>query len=303
MGLFSVLLSAFLAATGGLQPAANEAGPLDPTRQALGSSFQDCPDCPEMVVIPAGSFTMGSPPDEEGRYDGEGPPHRVTIGRSFAAGRFEVTRAEYAAFVRDTGHGLGDGCSSNTGNRWKLSLSKSWRDPGFVQTDRDPVVCVSWDDVQAYVSWLSRKTGNPYRLLSEAEWEYVARAGTSTPFWTGSKLSPDQANYNGAYSDGSGRKAIYRERTVPVGIYAANAFGLHDVHGNVCEWVEDCWNDNYAGAPSDGSAWLRGSCGVRGLRGGSFIFTPRNLRSAHRNGLASGDRTIDQGFRVARDLD
>ena len=241
-----------------------------------GTTFRDCPKCPEMVVVPPGSFQMGSPESEEGRDNDEGPVHEVTIARPFAVGVYEVTFGAWDACVS------GGGCT------------------GYLPGDlddlrRSPVVRVSWDDAQAYVRWLSGRTGKKYRLLSEAEWEYVARAGTTGPYHFGSGLSTSQANY--------GRN---RGGTVPVGSYSANAFGLYDVHGNVWEWVEDCWNDSYRGAPSDGSAWTSawtsGDCSTRVLRGGSWGDSPRNLRSANRYGYTTGFRLDDYGFRVARTL-
>ena len=164
------------------------------------------------------------------------------------------------------------------------------------------MVCVSWEDAQGYVRWLSGRTGKEFRLLSESEWEYAARGGTATPFHFGSTISTSQANYNGNYRNGNGHWGEYRERTVEVGRFAANSFGLHEVHGNVWEWVEDCWNDSYEAAPSDGSAWERDYCDLRVLRGGSWDSSPRFLRSAHRNGSEPGNRTVRIGFRVARTL-
>ena len=161
-----------------------------------------------------------------------------------------------------------------------------------------PVIHVSWKDARSYVGWLSRKTGKQYRLLSEAEWEYSARAGTTGPFHFGSTISTDQANYDGRYTYGSGRVGVYRRKTVPVGSFPANGFGLHDMHGNVWEWVEDCWHDSYSGAPSDGSAWTTGGeCSKRVLRGGPGTSVPRFLRSAYRNGSTStGSTATASGF-------
>ena len=269
-----------------------------------GRRFRDCDACPELVVVPLGSFMMGSPPGEEKRDDDEGPQHRVTIAEPFAVGVHEVTRGEFARFVRETNRSTGNSCwvwGSNEGT-WVERSGLNWRNPGFEQTDGHPVVCVNWDDAQSYVGWLSRETGEGYRLLSESEWEYVARAGTTGPFHTGATISPAQANYDGDYTYGSGRKGVYRERTVSVGSFLPNAFGLHDVHGNVLEWVQDCWNKNYDGAPRDGGAWERGDCSLRVARGGSWDYTPRYLRSASRNRSSSGYRGDDLGFRIARTL-
>jgi formylglycine-generating enzyme required for sulfatase activity len=248
-----------------------------------GQAFKDCATCPEMVVVPAGSFMMGSPPGEKVRTDDEGPQHRVTIAQPFAVGKTEVTFAEWDACVDDGGCG-----------------TYRPEDEGWGR-GRQPVINVSWNDAQAYVKWLSDKTEKDYRLLTEAEWEYAARAGTTTPFYFGRTISPDQANYNGEYTYDGGPKGVYREKTTPVGSFPANAFGLHDVHGNVLEWVEDCWHENYSGSPIDGAAWKSGGdCDRRVLRGGSWYDLPRFVRSANRLRYFPGVRDLDAGFRVAR---
>ena len=252
--------------------------------KVVGEVFRDCEECPELVVVPAGSFMMGSPESEEDRYDDEGPVHRVRIAEPFAVGVYEVTFGEWDACVR------GGGCGGYEPD-----------DEGWGRGDR-PVISVSWEDARAYVSWLSRRTGQDYRLLSEAEWEYVARAGTATPFHFGRAISTAQANYNGNFTYENGRKGQYRRQAVPVGSFSANDFGVHDVHGNVWEWTEDCWNDNYMGPPTDGSAWERGDCGRRAVRGGSWYSRPGFLRSAFRYGFTAGDRGILLGFRAARTL-
>ena len=214
-------------------------------------------------MVPAGSFMMGSSSHEEGRDDDEGPVHRVTIPAPFAVGRYEVTRGEFARFVEAAGHSTGNSCHTYEDGGWKDRSGRNWRNPGYRQDNREPVVCVNWEDARAYVNWLSRETGKPYRLPSEAEWEYSARAGTTGPFHFGATISTDQANYDGNYIYGSGREGVYRKKTVPVGSFPANGFGLHAVHGNVWEWVEDCWHASYRGAPSDGSAWVTGGdCGT-----------------------------------------
>ena len=264
--------------------------------------FRDCEGCPELVVVPSGSFRMGSPSSEEGRRDREGPVHRVTISEAFAVGVYEVTRGEFGRFAAATGHKSGDSCWVWDGE-W--TEGKGWRDPGFVQTERHPVVCVSWKDAQAYVKWLSRETGEEYRLLSESEWEYVARGGTSTARYWGETESGQCRNANGAVRTGFLGLVICDdgyEWTAPVGSYGANGYGLYDVLGNVFEWTEDCWNESYEGAPSDGRAWESGECGGRLLRGGSWLSTPRYLRSASRGWYPSGDHSGLMGFRVTRTL-
>ena len=250
----------------------------------VGARFRDCTDCPEMVVVPSGSFMMGSPESEARRESSEGPVRRVTLSRPFAVGVYEVTFDEW-----DACHRAG-GCSHNPD------------DEGWGRGNR-PVIHVSWHDAQEYVGWLSRMTGKGYRLPSESEWEYVARAGTTTPFHTGETISTEQANYNGSYTYGSGTEGIWRRQTVPVESFPSNGFGLHDVHGNVWEWVRDCWNGSYEGAPTDGSAWESGDCRFRWRRGGSWYDAPRYLRSAYRNRIGSGYRSGGAGFRVTRTLD
>ena len=266
-----------------------------------GTSFKDCPMCPELVVVPAGRFEMGSTPEEidaldkqhqdfpsykqfGNQFTAEGPQHEVRILKPFAAGKFAVTFDEWAACVADKG------CNGYE------PKDEGW---GY---GRRPVINVSWVDAKAYVSWLSNKTGKEYRLLSEAEREYVARAGTTTPFWWGSSISTDQANYNGNYAFGGGPTGEYRKQTVPVDSFQANPWGLYQVHGNLWEWVEDCWHDDYNGAPTDGSAWTTGDCSRRVERGGAPGSFPGWLRAAHRFGKFG--RTVfryhHSGFRVAR---
>ena len=247
--------------------------------------FQECATCPRMVVVPAGRFNMGSPLDDKDRSSDEEPMHEVTIAKAIAVGKFEVTFAEWVACVLD------GGCQSN----------RSPSDHGWGLGTR-PVINVSWNDAKEYAAWLSRKTGKGYRLLTEAEWEYAARAGTRTPFHTGVTIAKDQANYGDDFAiiSGSGE---FRNRTVAVGSFAANAFGLHDMHGNVREWVEDCWHGSYVSAPMDGSAWTAGDCSRRVLRGGSWNNYPGHLRSAGRSRYSTGFRLKDLGFRLGRTLE
>ena len=267
-----------------------------------GVAFRDCEACPEMVAAPGGAFVMGSPPGESARNAAEGPAREVAVA-AFAIGRFEVTRREFTSFVEETGHDAGDSCFVRTGSGGRRDPSKSWRDPGYPQGEDDPAVCVNWNTARAYAAWLGEKTGRAYRLPSEAEWEYAARAGTQSPFHTGSTITPDQANYNGESSYGEGGTGAHRKRTLPVGGFPPNAFGLHDVHGNAWEWVEDCWNDSYRGAPADGSPRLSGNCGHRVMRGGSWRSRPKDVRSAKRVRFPLEYRNDNFGFRVARSLD
>ncbi len=276
-----------------------------------GDSFRDkladgkpCPSCPEMVVLPAGTFTMGSPDNEEGRSSDEGPRHDVTIAVPFAVGRFEVTRGQYATFIKATGHKTADSCYVWNGTEWKDTPGKSWRDPGYQQSDDHPVACVSWDDAKAYVAWLANETGRGYRLLSEAEWEYAARAGSTTAYSWGATASHANANY-GKFEccDGLATGKDKWVNTAPVGQFPANAFGLYDMHGNVWEWVEDCYEDSYSSAPKDGAARTTSGCNIRVIRGGSWINSlPWILRAADRYRLRPGYRLVSYGFRVARTL-
>ena len=262
-----------------------------------GFVFRDCDQCPEMVVVPSGSYQMGSPTFEEGRADDEGPVHPVTIAKPLAVGVYEVTIKEFGRFVEATGSSAGSHCRMpGEYGVWEERSDRHWRYPGFVQTGHSPVVCMSWQDAQAYVRWLSRETSQDYRLLSEAEWEYVARAGSMTRYHWGDDVGTNKANCDGCGSqwDNNG--------PAPVGSFKPNAFGLFDTSGNVWEWVEDCWHSSYEGAPSDGTAWTSGVCSDRALRGGGWHNSPESLRSANR-GSNSGLRDYDNGFRVARTLD
>ena len=249
-----------------------------------GARLRDCETCPQLVVVPAGSFMMGSPDSEWGRFQNEGPPRQATIPEPFAVGVYEVTFEEWDACVN------GGGCNGYQPG------GEGWGRGGR------PVINVSWDDARAYVNWLSQRTGKGYRLLSESEWEYVARAGTTEPFHTGATISADQANYDSSYTYGSGQKGRYRGRTVQVGTFSPNAFGLHEVHGNVWEWTQDCWNEDYTGAPTDSHAPEIEECEQRVLRGGSWGDVPWLLRSAHRGKNEPGVRGPNIGFRVGRTL-
>ena len=284
----------------------------------VGKEFRDCEACPEMVVVPAGSYMMGSPASEEGRDDDEGPVHRVTIGQPFAVGVYEVTRGEFGRFVEETGYSTGDTCWTYESDgffgdpEWKDRSGRGWKNPGFEheQGETEPVVCVNWEDAQAYVRWLLEQTGEAYRFLSEAEWEYLARAGTTTARYWGESEAGQCRYANGAdqtaksHHDGWTVVACADGdyRTAPVGRYEANAFGLYDVLGNVWEWTADCWNKSYVGAPSNGGVWEGGDCSRRVVRGGSWFNEPRNLRSAYRDGNSAGDRGSSVGFRLARTL-
>lgn len=296
--------------------AANPATQPAPIRTP-GNLFRDCPGCPEMVSIPGGRFAMGAAPGEEEREQLSEPfrhrsrPQREVTVRSFAAGKYEITRGQYRAFAEATKL-ASDGCFVWSGNDFAIDRTKSWRNTGFSQDDAHPAVCVSWEDANAYAQWLSRFTGKNYRLLSEAEWEYAARAGTVTARYWGDVVDRSCEYANGAdrtaqaeIPDAIGSYvADCRDRhafTAPVGSYRANGFGLHDMLGNAGEWTQDCWNGDYQGAPSDGSAWASGECFMRVVRGGSWDDNPLGVRSAYRVGSPVVIRLYSRGFRVARD--
>lgn len=254
---------------------------------------------PELVLLRAGRFQMGSPEHErriamaagaqKNWLARETPQHWVGIARAFAMGRYPVTVGEWRAFVEATG--------------WQPDGEVDWAAPGFPQTDAHPVVGVSWHDAQRYLAWLSEVTGQRYRLPSEAEWEYACRAGTRTAFSFGDSISTELANYDGNFTWNGGARGEYRRGTTPVTQFPPNPWGLHDMHGNVWEWVQDVMHDSYDGAPLDGSAWEEGGERARRiLRGGSWLYNPRYLRSALRNGFSAVMSNDIVGFRVVREL-
>ena len=293
---------------------------IGPARQ-VGERFRDCPTCPEMVVVPAGNYQMGSVdgasfPSNSSRSSDSHPVHRVTIADPFAVGVYEVTRGEFRRFVEATEYSTGGACE------WRERRDRSWRNPGFAQTDQHPVVCMSWADAQAYVEWLSQETGEAYRLLSEAEWEYVARAGTRTARYWGQGKSEQCLYANGAdtallrsderrkqFNDETAKEqaktlAAYEGYlsemqavecddgyawTSPVGVYGANAFGLHDVLGNVGEWVQDCWHASYHGAPRSGDAWESADCSEFVKRTRVFEWKRKDLERIELENKRKGD--------------
>ncbi len=264
---------------------------------------------PTMVRIPAGTFQMGSPKDEPERSSDEGPQHEVTV-RPFAIGKYEITVAQFRAFVAankgyQTEAEKGDGCYSWKDGEWKQDKAFSWRSTGFAQTEDAPVVCVSWNDAQDYTAWLSRATGKTYRLPTEAEWEYAARAGTETPFWTGDCISTDQANYAGTldYNGCGAKTGVYRQQTLPVDSLAANSWGLHQVAGNVWEWTCSDYAATYDGKEMVCISKNDANSGPgRVVRGGAWGNQPAWLRSAYRSGAGPSDRLDFLGFRLAQDL-
>jgi formylglycine-generating enzyme required for sulfatase activity len=276
---------------------------------------RDCPHCPELVVVSAGEFVMGSSKEDIDNGLGatnEGPQHRVFIKHPVAVGRFEVTRGQFETFVHASGYKIGDRCYTLENNTPRERADRSFRNPGYAQSDVHPAVCVNWRDAKAYVEWLSQSTGKTYRLLSEAEWEYVARAGSSLPYGFDKDATEVCKFANGA--DQSAKLAMLPADyaymhctdsypyTAPVGSFKANAMGLFDLLGNVWEWTEDCFYDDYLIAPSDGSARAGAGCQARAVRGGSWFSTGKSLRPTVRAKATDSARYDDVGFRVARVL-
>jgi sulfatase modifying factor 1 len=304
----------------------------------LLEAFRDCPTCPVMVPLGAGEFQMGSTDDENERErvppsmrEASLPNHRVKIRNAFAIGKYEVTRAEFAEFVADSGYKPQESCFVFAPDRDAPLLTAqpvdrsatftertgfSWRNAGFRQANEEPVVCVSWNDAKAYVAWLSTKTRQRYALPSEAEWEYAARAGSTGARYWGEGLQDVCGFANGGDLSLVRMRGVLFERdtphmpcedgygfTAPVGKFKPNAFTLHDMIGNVAEWVEDCWSDNYASAPDDGSAVTLPNCRRYVVRGGSwFNVHGRFLRAANRAQHGADTRVSVTGFRIVRRL-
>jgi len=259
-----------------------------------GTLFKDCDICPEMVVLSVGSFIMGTSKDELGHQPDEGPQHTVTFNRPFAIGVYTVTVEEWEAYVQEIGAPRRSGDT-------RPGRACTEGKPSYPYGSRQPAVCLTYHDAENYVKWLAEKTGKSYRLPSEAEWEYAARAGSEGPFpFPVNEEGIYRINkYANTYGDTDGF-----EYTAPVGSFPPNAFGVFEMHGNVYEWTADCWHDNgYVGAPEDGSAWIKnGDCDFRQIRGSDWVDPPIFSRSGNRN-----ERRLDRfgdwlGFRVARDL-
>lgn len=285
--------------------------------------IRDCPTCPEMVVVPAGVFTLGTSASA-GEVDldrGEAPSQPVTIARAFALARTEVTVAEFREFVSAAQYTPNGDCRVVSGGSWIRLPDRTWQDPGFAgaPADDEPVVCVSWDDAKAYADWLAHTTGQKYRLPSETEWEYAARGGTTTARYFGDHDSDEDSllsaacEYANVYDSSAVLELGFAEPNArcsdghtfiaPVGAYKPNAFDLYDMIGNVREWVQDCYTASYTGRPLDGRAWeWAGGCEQRGVRGGSWASRPANARAAARGAEVQTQRQADLGFRVARDL-
>jgi formylglycine-generating enzyme required for sulfatase activity len=297
-----------------------------------GSTFRDCSDCPEMVVVPAGSFIMGSTKEDEEReglsprlQKGRGandkavqemlgwslPQHKVTIAKPFAVGKFHLTHGQFAAFVAATHRPDPESCNTMTADGdFHKNVGGNWHNTGYTQSDDDPVTCAAWEDAKAYVDWLAAKTGKPYRLLSEAEYEYAARAGTTGQRFWGDNIK-DTCKYANV-ADQSTHK-VYPNLpwvdcndgyayTAPDGKFQPNAFGLYGMLGNGYQWVADCVHVNYDGAPTDGSAWMTGPCDRHGERGGAWFTGAYAVRAPKRGFNTPTARNGDNSFRIARDL-
>ncbi len=285
---------------------------------AAAAEIRDCAGCPAMVAIPAGHFIMGAAPGEEERealgtaFRHRSAPQRRVAVAGFLAAKLEVTRGEYRAFAQATARGA-TGCFTWKATAFELDPARGWSDSGYPQDDTHPATCLSWEDASAYADWLGRRTGKRYRLLTEAEWEYAARAGTrGARYWgddprraceyangadyaTAARAPQAGATYNADCDDG-------HAHTAPAGSDRANAIGLHDMLGNVEEWTADCWNANHQGAPADASARVSGDCALRAVRGGAWDDAPAGVRAAYRVGSPVTVRVYRRGFRVARDL-
>jgi formylglycine-generating enzyme required for sulfatase activity len=320
--LLALLPALALAQTPVAQKPAAAAPAAAPGAAAVGA-FRDCPACPEMIVVPAGNFVLGTSADERevDRERGESPPLPVAMARAYAIGKFEVTVAEYRAFASAAQYATAGDCRVASGGAWVRLADRSWRDPGFSapQADNEPVVCVSWDDARAYVDWLSRTTGKSYRLPSETEWEYAARGGTTRARYFGAEDSDEDAllslacDYGNVYDASSVTELSFpypnarcsdgHSYTAPVGSFKPNAFDLYDMLGNAREWLADCYTASYRGRPADERAWeWAGGCELRGVRGGSWATRPAETRAAARGAEPQGLRQSDLGFRVVRAL-
>lgn len=299
LSFFALLVAVLCAAALGSAIAADEQNARE---------FQECTDCPAMVGIPAGRFAMGSPASEPGRFDSEGPQHYVTV-RAFALGEYDVTSEQFLTFLRETGY-QPKPCNKILNMVWRSPGSGLAYPPEEIEPRYWPAVCIDWHDADVYIAWLNKKAAaahpelarksGPYRLPSEAEWEYAARAGTTTARWWGADIGTGNANCNGCGSRWD------NSLLTDVNAFTPNAFGLYGMLGNVWQWTADCWHKSYAGAPANGRAWTEANCTKHVIRGGGWDNTPIFVRSAARSGAAADGGEFDYssyaGFRVARDL-
>lgn len=324
--ILPIFLSAILVSIASIHaPSLAADVPLSAARErALNpkDNFKECDTCPEMVVVPAGSFTMGSADNErdnrKSEVSDEIPQHQVMIATPFAVGKYEVTVDQFTSFVKESGYDPGSKCwTFEEQGKYEERSNRSFRNPGYEQNGSHPAACLNWYDAKAYVDWLSRKTGKHYRLLTEAEWEYAARGRTtpgSAPRFHYGDNDMEMCRY-GNVADQTAKKTLGSAvnwaflscddgyvYTAPVGSFAANAFGLYDIHGNVWEWTADCYNDSYRGAPTNASAWSTGNCNSRILRGGAWDNKAWYLRAAVRYKDDAMTRDFNYGLRVARTL-
>ncbi|HEY5337073.1 MAG TPA: formylglycine-generating enzyme family protein [Rhizomicrobium sp.] len=297
-GIFLALMTLGLVLTGAAR-----------AQDQTAREFTECVDCPVMVGIPAGKFVMGSPAAEPGHFDAEGPRHVVSV-RAFALGKFDVTSRQFTLFLEDTGYQPAP-CNTLLNMRWHNDGKGHAYPPEEVEPPRWPAVCLDWHDAQAYIDWLNarartahpelKRTAGPYRLPSEAEWEYAARAGTTTARWWGNEIGVGHADCNGCGSQ-------YDDHVLAdVDSFKPNPFGLYGVLGTAWQWTADCWHPSYVGAPADGRPWVSGGCSKHVIRGGSWDNVPVFVRSAARSGALSDnggdyDYSSLSGFRVAREL-
>ena len=326
LALPAVLLAVHAARAAAQRPAATAqpaAGDARAVALAATGALRDCPTCPELVVVPAGSLLLGTSSDEDevDRDRGESPPLPVQMNRPYAIGRYEVTVAQFRAFVDATQYAPQGDCRIVSGGAWLRLRERDWRNPGFATppADGDPVVCVSWDDATAYLAWLSKLTGKGYRLPTEPEWEYAARGGTTTPRYFGNRDSSEDAplasacDFANVYDASAVTELAFPypnarcsdgyTYVAPVGSFKPNAFDLYDMIGNAREWLQDCYTASYRGRPQDARAWQwAGGCELRGVRGGSWATRPAESRAAARGAEPQGQRQSDLGFRVVRDL-
>ena len=279
---------------------------------APGTVFRDCADCPEIVVVPAGVLNVRSPESGAARMGTDAPPRSLAIPQAIGVGRYEVTRDQFARFVHQSGHATGGGCFAWNGSRYLQDASKDWRHPGFAQTGSDPVVCVNWYDAKAYADWLTKKTGRHYRLPTEAEWEYAARAGAqgSRPWGEDTSAACRYANV----ADASAKRAVlgvagswtfhdcddHYAYTAPVGSFPPNAFGLYDMLGNAWEWTAGCWNADQTGPAPVGRSSASAKCNESVLRGGGWVDSPDFVSYDFRFFIGPRDRDFYSGFRVVR---
>jgi formylglycine-generating enzyme required for sulfatase activity/predicted Ser/Thr protein kinase len=275
---------------------------------AQGEVFRDCPTCPLMKVLPPGTFVQGAAPDQADAAPFEQPQHQVRINYPLGMGVYEVTVGEFKEFAQDTAH-KSAGCQTYDGT-WQARSELNWNNVGYPQTATYPVACVSWRDAREYAEWLSRKTGRHYRLPSDSEWEYAARAGSASSRPWSARADAACASANVADETAAQRFPGWKVHpckdgfvySAPVGSFQPNAFGLYDTLGNVFEWVQDCWHTDYRGAPADGSAWVDGDCTQRGMRGGSWFTSPALVSISARNRFEDTYRSNSVGFRLVREI-